>query len=73
MRSTLFAIPLSILGNNCIKSKIKANGIDKVFEILGHLLNIAFSYSTCFNQAVGPPFLKTYSTARILGIAFQFC
>ena len=36
--STLFAIPLSILSNRCIKSKIVANTVwNKVFEILGHL------------------------------------
>ena len=36
--STLFAIPLSILRNSCIKSKIKARIVwNKVFEILGHL------------------------------------
>ena len=36
--STLFAIPLSILRNNCIKSKFLANKVwNKVFEILGHL------------------------------------
>ena len=31
--STLFAIPLSILRNNCIKKIV----LNKVFKILGHL------------------------------------
>ena len=36
--STLFAIPLSILRNSCIKSKIYAKIVrNKVFEMLGHL------------------------------------
>ena len=36
--STLFAIPLSILRNNCIKSKIQAKIVwNKVFESLGQL------------------------------------
>ena len=36
--STLFAVPLSILRNSCIKSKISARKVwNKVFEILGRL------------------------------------
>ena len=35
--STLFAIPLGILGNNCIKKKWVKKVWNKVFEILGHL------------------------------------
>ena len=36
--STLFAIPLGILGNNCIKSKFwTKKDWNKVFKILGHL------------------------------------
>ena len=36
--SRLFAIPLSILSNRCIKSKIMAKTVwNKKFEILGHL------------------------------------
>ena len=41
--STLFAIPLSILGNNCVKSKIWARKVwNKVFEILEHLPYLLF-------------------------------
>ena len=37
--STLFAIQVDVLRNNCIKSEIKAKIVwNKVFEILGHLL-----------------------------------
>ena len=35
--STLFASPLSILRNNCIKSNSGKKLWNKVFEILGHL------------------------------------
>ena len=36
--SSLFAIPQSILRNNCIKSKIYAKIVwNKVLKILGHL------------------------------------
>ena len=41
--STLFAFPLSILSNMCMKSKIYAKiEWNKVVEILGHLLYIIF-------------------------------
>ena len=43
--STLFAIPLSIVRNNCVKSKIYANMVwSRVFEILGRLLYHNLSY-----------------------------
>ena len=47
--STLFAIPLSILRNGCIKNKIYVKIVwNKVFEILGHLqyLNTLLSPKT---------------------------
>ena len=40
-RSTLFAIPVSILRNNCTKIKNEAKKEwNKVFDILGHLLQL---------------------------------
>ena len=40
----LFAIPLSILKDNCIKSKFQAKKVwNKVFKILEHLLYIVFT------------------------------
>ena len=44
--STLFGIPLSILRNNCMKSKNYAKKVwNFVFEILGHLLYLTTTNS----------------------------
>ena len=51
--STLFAIPLGILRDNCIKSKIYAKkDCNKVLEILGRLLYVAYQLLWCFRVSI---------------------